>query len=655
MAVGTEPGAGQAEGLPTTGIGATGNGATQIAWTYGQDGWGNYYVNDAGDPIGAKLPNDPMNPPPKDAAGGSSAVTWGPAQIDPTTGHSIQVGSNGEIRDLGPAAKTKTLRDSYVGADGKLHGLYEMPDGSTVDEIITGASPVPPNTRTTTIQNADGTTSIVNLDTGAIIKTVGTPVLGTITIDGITYPKLPDGTPDLTKPLGGTSTSGENAANRAANAAEGAANRGASAAENAANREFQSKEAAAARAFTAQENALGRQLDAAQFAATYGLDKVKFLAEVDKNRAEAAKQFADIVSSTDPSALPAYLAAGGGSLSNAVATGQNMITDAALLPAARTLGLARQAAPVLPEFDASKWGLGAGAGSATGTPGTGQPPPTSGRRGRGLGETDAKAASGAPGNLTGGMGGQIIPDALKRNLRGFTPAMAFGGGTTARQFIAGDTQRPGIPNPEMIQIHNPGPETTASVRPLGMNPMMDRPRFAFGTDYLSSLLGTFGSGGSRGTATSPLAPPPPPPPPAATPSYTPPPPVFSNVARPIPPKVSPTGAVAPPPPPGGFTSASGGVAGALGAQGYGLGGYTPTPEERKLMDETYGIRTGVALPWNDPRYFNNVEFQNADPVMQQLMMKGLQSRLGVPIESLWAESRKNALQGMGRQAVGIGY
>ncbi len=48
-----------------------------------------------------------------------------------------------------------------------------------------------------------------------------------------------------------------------------------------------------------------------------------------------------------------------------------------------------------------------------------------------------------------------------------TPYYATGGaGVTDRQFIAGDPQANGRPNPEMIQIHNPGPRTTASITPL---------------------------------------------------------------------------------------------------------------------------------------------------------------------------------------------
>ena len=40
------------------------------------------------------------------------------------------------------------------------------------------------------------------------------------------------------------------------------------------------------------------------------------------------------------------------------------------------------------------------------------------------------------------------------------------GGTKERQFVTGDPQLDGEPNPELIKINNPGPNTTASVTPL---------------------------------------------------------------------------------------------------------------------------------------------------------------------------------------------
>lgn len=63
-------------------------------------------------------------------------------------------------------------------------------------------------------------------------------------------------------------------------------------------------------------------------------------------------------------------------------------------------------------------------------------------------------------------------------------AMAYGGGTDARQFIAGDPQQGGGVNPELVRILNPGPDTKATVTPLN-----DTPKFAYGTDEGGTQFG----------------------------------------------------------------------------------------------------------------------------------------------------------------------
>jgi len=52
-----------------------------------------------------------------------------------------------------------------------------------------------------------------------------------------------------------------------------------------------------------------------------------------------------------------------------------------------------------------------------------------------------------------------------------TPMYAYGAdesGTKARQFISGDPQMDGMPNPELIKVNNPGPQTSVSVTPVRM-------------------------------------------------------------------------------------------------------------------------------------------------------------------------------------------
>ena len=74
------------------------------------------------------------------------------------------------------------------------------------------------------------------------------------------------------------------------------------------------------------------------------------------------------------------------------------------------------------------------------------------------------------------------------------------------------------------------------------------------------------------------------------------------------------------------------------------------------MDEVRGIRTGVTFPWQDnPSYFNNVAFANEDPIMQELLFKGLQAQRGIPYASLQAEAQRNRLGGLGKAQIGLGY
>lgn len=56
-------------------------------------------------------------------------------------------------------------------------------------------------------------------------------------------------------------------------------------------------------------------------------------------------------------------------------------------------------------------------------------------------------------------------------------------GTNSPQFISGDPQADGKPNPEVITIHNPGPKTRVDVDPVrSLAQMRGKRRFAYGTD-----------------------------------------------------------------------------------------------------------------------------------------------------------------------------
>jgi len=65
---------------------------------------------------------------------------------------------------------------------------------------------------------------------------------------------------------------------------------------------------------------------------------------------------------------------------------------------------------------------------------------------------------------------------------------AYGGNPKRAQFMTGDPQRDGRPNPEVVTIHNPGPKTKVSVDPvkdiksMGRKHLRRMKRFAYGSD-----------------------------------------------------------------------------------------------------------------------------------------------------------------------------
>lgn len=196
----------------------------------------------------------------------------------------------------------------------------------------------------------------------------------------------------------------------------------------------------------AQRDEANRQLELAKFKANYGLDIANFQRLDRADRAQMAKDLASVISSTDPAALPAFLAGGGGLIENSLAHGNTALTDNAMLPAAQLLyGLDQpgQAFPTIEEllaqFGLGGTGTGGGIGSGTGLGGTGTG--TGGTSG-GLpnpagGTTTAPASNfnipntpfGAPSNF--GLQGMPGGTAAQVGLSG-TGAVAFlpGGGTT---------------------------------------------------------------------------------------------------------------------------------------------------------------------------------------------------------------------------------
>lgn len=111
------------------------------------------------------------------------------------------------------------------------------------------------------------------------------------------------------------------------------------------------------------------------------IEKRRFALEKKAQAEQQAKTYAELLSSYDLGALPAFLGAGGGSVVNALGSGANMLTDAALTPAALLSG--KKGA-----------GGGGGGGGAGGGAGAGE--------GSGEGET--------PGGTDGGTPSPAVPE-----------------------------------------------------------------------------------------------------------------------------------------------------------------------------------------------------------------------------------------------------
>lgn len=129
--------------------------------------------------------------------------------------------------------------------------------------------------------------------------------------------------------------------------------------QNALNRTATATNQANQQTFTANQNAIDRALTAADTAAKYGVQNQQLglqgqaqaysqAAQTQNDALSAANQFASLTNNVDLGALPAFLAAGGGNIYNAItgANPSNALTDAALLPAATTLrGIAEMSRP----------------------------------------------------------------------------------------------------------------------------------------------------------------------------------------------------------------------------------------------------------------------------------------------------------------------
>ena len=210
----------------------------------------------------------------------------------------------------------------------------------------------------------------------------------------------------------------------AANSANSAAGRAHDAAMNADNNALQWKIHEANLADRGLDRDLTRELAEASDALARELEVGRQRERHEDRRLEAQKAFADAVNTVDPSALPAFLAAGGGTAGGgdvvgSVGQGGNAITQQALLPAARMLQMART------PFQ----GVGTPAESDAVLPVEKAPMPTPGTKGLG-------------GMSTGGVGGGV-PSSGAQSFDETQPLVKAAGGfsgsvRTPTTFVVGE-------------------------------------------------------------------------------------------------------------------------------------------------------------------------------------------------------------------------
>lgn len=407
-----------------------------------------------------------------------------PSQAQPLAPH-IQVGQNGDVYRIDPYTGVPSLV-------GSAPSLAQQPNLQT----FTGS---------------DGTLWTMNPQTG---QAQSTGIQVAFSKEELRSQQIAD------QQSGRDFTAQQNASNQAFQAGQQQNQQSFTAAENANQRGFSAQQASAGRGFTANESANDRALRAAEFAAQQeaqqqGLDfqaqQANRAGEADASnrRLAAARQYADLVSSTDTAALPAYLAAGGGVLWNAKANpnAPSLLTDNAINPAASSLRDARTIAwqPIVPKAIQGfqqpayqQWTEPAySPGQAAQTAGVASPPsnqPTQttwmpGSVGAGTNMTPQQAANqpSMTGDNSPGVLGVPAGGNLSVNAQG--QAVGFAGGT-GNGFIPAPHQGfyAGEQGPEYQQVVDPPGPNNAMIR-IVPNPqtvqgfaMGTVPGYAMGTD-----------------------------------------------------------------------------------------------------------------------------------------------------------------------------
>ena len=393
------------------------------------------------------------------------------------------------------------------------------------------------------------------------------------------------------------------------------------------------EETAADRGFRREESNLDRAIRAGEFAATYNAGEAARRADIEarnqqmafnveqdyQNRLRAfasdqtgrARQFAELISATDPGALPAFLAAGGGNIGNALASGATAQTDTANLGAAKTLRVQRET-PAPTRFSISPIAYQPGAFTGITIPGAAAAPAT------------AAPVDKTPGFTVNPNGGidlsakEIQAGATYQGVPGYAEGthMGYAEGTdfipAPPAFKVGDSPT-GMPTgrEEMVEVADPEGNAHVRVTPDSMVMPDERPGMAGGMDSMDGA-GKFRLFGDVLKAVG---------------AY------LSDEAMPQTPEMPEMPRFA-------------------------LGTYTGTmadelvsPGDDPYLGEVRNIRNAVQYPDLNPY---STGFANQLPTMQQRFYAGRQTRYGVPVQDQAAEEQRYRLQGANRGAFSLG-
>lgn len=416
-------------------------------------------------------------------------------------------------------------------------------------------------------------------------------------------------------------------------------------------------EGALTREQQAQLKAIDAALSASQFASTYGLSVAQQQQQQQRDALAAANQFANLISSTDTAALPAFYKAGGGIIANALAGGKTALSDNALLPAARTLRAIATPVAAPPAFNPNLYSpsMFAPASAGGGVPFTpvftprqtqipvrppiippvaAAPIDYSGSVGPATGVANPLARPGTPAWVTGEAAppppapSQPAPTAPDPGLQwdagsGYAygtanpPIQRYADGSVPAgmhtQFMAGDSTSPnpaaGGAHPEGVEINDPTGDATFKVNPLT----------------------TPGTGDTDGTVGSLLS---------AIGAF-----LQANEEKPGP-VMAPMADM--------MRHAYG--TGMMDARyAYGTDPSGIAPEDLPFLDQVRQLRQSQDVTPPIAGGYFNVGYQNVAPSLRAAYANSFQTRYGIPTTDITAEANRFAVPGLDRNSFTSGY